>query len=196
MKNQNAGKSRLFFMEFLIVLFFFLIVSTICLRLFVKAHQITQNANALAHAQSAAASVAEVLSNGHGTAEEVAAYFPEAAVKTTSEQNKGNSGSEDNSGIMTENAAEDESNSKASVSSETIADNAPSEDSYTLTVLYDREFVPCDSKQQPYYTLTAIVTLPGNEKTADITVYDARQNAIYNLSVSFHTPVTREEALS
>lgn len=157
MKNQNAGKSRLFFIEFLIVLFFFLIVSTICLRLFAKAHQITQNANALAHAQSAAASVAEVLSDGRGTAEEVATYFPDAVVNT---------------------------------------DASMDSDAYTLTIPYDRDFIPCSSGQQPCYTLTAAVILLGNEKTANITVHDARQNEIYSLSVSFHTPITREEALS
>lgn len=185
MKNQNAGKSRLFFMEFLIVLFFFLIVSTICLRLFAKAHQITQNANALAHAQSAAASVAEVLSDGRGTVEEVVAYFPEAAVKTDS------GAASDPSESMTENMPAEED-----ISPEATGENAQAEDAYTLTIPYDQEFIPCSSEQQPCYTLTAAVTLRGNEKLADITVHDARQIEIYSLSVSFHTPFTREEALS
>ena len=57
--KKNSGKgSRLFLIEFLIVLFFFLIISTVCLQLFVKAHLITRRSEALSHAQAAAASVA------------------------------------------------------------------------------------------------------------------------------------------
>ncbi|MCC8065673.1 MAG: hypothetical protein LIO94_01025 [Clostridiales bacterium] len=62
MRKENTGNSRLFFVEFLIVLFFFLIIGTVCLRIFAASHKITQNADALAHAQSYAASIAEVLS--------------------------------------------------------------------------------------------------------------------------------------
>lgn len=72
MRTKTAGKSHLFFIEFLIVLFFFLIISTICLRTFSRAHQITAHADALSHAQAAAASVAEVLISG----EELTDYFP------------------------------------------------------------------------------------------------------------------------
>ncbi len=175
MKNQNAGRSRLFFIEFLIVLFFFLIVSTVCLRLFVKAHRITQDANALAHAQSAAASVAEALSAGEGTQEEVAGYFPDA--------------------IADHMAAENDSGD-ASVDPGLADGDSTVEDAYTLTLLYDRQFVSCDSQEQAYYTLTAAVTLRGNEKSADISVCDAGQKELYSLSVSFHTPLTREEAMS
>ena len=46
MKKQNRTGSRLFFIEFLIVLFFFLIVSAVCLKLFAHAHQITERAEA------------------------------------------------------------------------------------------------------------------------------------------------------
>lgn len=58
MKRNNRTGPRLFFIEFLIVLFFFLIISTVCLRLFAHAHMITQRADALSHAQTSAASVA------------------------------------------------------------------------------------------------------------------------------------------
>ena len=61
MKKQNRTGSRLFFIEFLIVLFFFLIVSAACLKLFAHAHQITQQAEALSQGQAFAASVVEVL---------------------------------------------------------------------------------------------------------------------------------------
>lgn len=65
MKKQNAGNSRLFFIEFLIVLFFFLIISTICLKVFVQAHRITTQADDLSHAQTMAASAAELLLAGY-----------------------------------------------------------------------------------------------------------------------------------
>lgn len=58
--NKRTG-SRLFFIEFLIVLFFFLVVSTVCLKLFVYAHQTTQTAEALSRGKTVAASMAEVL---------------------------------------------------------------------------------------------------------------------------------------
>lgn len=65
MKKQHSGNSRLFFIEFLIVLFFFLIISTVCLKMFVKAHQITQHAEDLSHTQTLAASAAELLLAGY-----------------------------------------------------------------------------------------------------------------------------------
>lgn len=65
MKKQHSGNSRLFFIEFLIVLFFFLIISTVCLKLFVKAHQITQHAEDLSHAQTLTASAADLLLAGY-----------------------------------------------------------------------------------------------------------------------------------
>ena len=61
MKKQNRTGSRLFFIEFLIVLFFFLIISAVCLKLFAHAHQITERAEALSRGQAFAASVVEVL---------------------------------------------------------------------------------------------------------------------------------------
>lgn len=58
--NPNQ-KSRLFFLEFLIVLFFFLIISTVCIRLFAQAKAISDRAEALSQAHTAAASAAEIL---------------------------------------------------------------------------------------------------------------------------------------
>ena len=72
--------SRLFLTEFLIVLFFFLIVSTVCLKLFVRSHQITESAAALSHGQTMAASAAAVLAECDGSAAALAFYFPEAEV--------------------------------------------------------------------------------------------------------------------
>lgn len=61
MKDQHRTGIRLFFIEFLIVLFFFLIISTICLKLFAASYQMTRQAEALSQAQTLAASVIETL---------------------------------------------------------------------------------------------------------------------------------------
>ena len=58
--TSNHSGTRLFFIEFLIVLFFFLIISTVCLRLFVQSHSMTKHTEELFQAQEAAASVAEL----------------------------------------------------------------------------------------------------------------------------------------
>ena len=58
--TSNHSGTRLFFIEFLIVLFFFLIISTVCLRLFVQSHSMTKRTEELFQAQEAAASVAEL----------------------------------------------------------------------------------------------------------------------------------------
>ena len=62
--TSNHSGTRLFFIEFLIVLFFFLIISTVCLRLFVQSHSMTKHTEELFQAQEAAASVAELLKAG------------------------------------------------------------------------------------------------------------------------------------
>ena len=110
MKENKRTGSHLFFIEFIIVLFFFLIVSTVCLRLFARAHGITQRADALSHAQAAAASVAaameDVLTASSGsssekataadamknTLESVAEYLPGASLSSLPDDPSGREG--------------------------------------------------------------------------------------------------------
>lgn len=145
-RNFRTG-SRLFFTEFIIVLFFFLIISTVCLRLFTKAHLITMEANALSGAQTMAASVAAVMGNGDGSAQSVASYFPEAQVE--GEQ---------------------------------------------LTLFFDRDFQPVLSEDPAIYTMTVLLD-NSREKAGLISVSDQKGNLLYELPVSIHRPLTREEAL-
>lgn len=77
MRRANRSGPRLFFIEFLIVLFFFLIISTVCLRLFAGARQITQKAGALSDAQTFAAAVAEAIEAGDGSAMSLQSVFPD-----------------------------------------------------------------------------------------------------------------------
>lgn len=66
--HPKERKTSLFFIEFLIVLFFFLLISTICLRMFAYSHQITVRTEALSHAQAEASHAAELLLASGGTA--------------------------------------------------------------------------------------------------------------------------------
>jgi hypothetical protein len=145
-RNSRSG-SRLFFIEFLIVLFFFLIISTVCLKLFSRAHQITARANALSGAQTTAASVAAVLSATDGPAEAVAAYFPDAMVSDTE-----------------------------------------------LSLFFDQDFQSLSDYSAAAYLMTVTFS-DGTEKAAQITVTDYHHEVLYELPVSIHRPMTREEAL-
>lgn len=78
MKRNSQTGSRTFFIEFLIALFFFLIISTVCLRVFARAYTITRRSEATANAQAAAASVAAVVEAGNVSPEDAASFFPGA----------------------------------------------------------------------------------------------------------------------
>lgn len=78
--TSNHSGTRLFFIEFLIVLFFFLIISTVCLRLFVQSHSMTKYTEELFQAQEAAASVAELLEAGGDSVSVLLTAYPEAVL--------------------------------------------------------------------------------------------------------------------
>ncbi|MCC8101230.1 MAG: hypothetical protein LIP11_02895 [Clostridiales bacterium] len=158
MKKQASNSSRLFFIEFLIVLFFFLIIGTVCLRVFAAAYSVTRDANALANAQSTAASIAEVLEAG----ENIEKYFPEAMLISESE---------------TLVSGEDDSQTAI----------------YEIT--YNSEFQESDANNA-FYTLNLAVTAEDHNQTAQITVVDRTGETLYELSVTYHLSLTREEALT
>lgn len=138
--------SRLFLTEFLIVLFFFLIVSTVCLKLFVRSHEITEGAAALSHGQTMAASAAAVLAECDGSAAALASYFPAAEI----------------SGEL-------------------------------LTMYYDRDFQPCTA-ESAQYTMTVSTDCTDHQKRASIQFF-SKDSMIYELNVTAHQPLTREEVL-
>lgn len=78
--SSNHSGTRWFFIEFLIVLFFFLIISTVCLRLFVQSHSMTKHTEELFQAQEAAASVAELLEAGGDSVSVLLTAYPEAVL--------------------------------------------------------------------------------------------------------------------
>lgn len=80
MKQRPRAGANLFFIEFIIVLFFFLIVSTICIRVFVYSHQITQTAEAVSHAQTLAAGIAEAIEGTDGSGQALLNFYPEGSL--------------------------------------------------------------------------------------------------------------------
>ncbi len=199
MKSINTRKSRVFFIEFLIVLFFFLIISTVCLRLFVRAHQITEKADALSRAQNLAASVAEVLTSGYDTQELLLSYFPGAV--PLSEANL-------SPGVVPL--------SEANLSPASADSNIPDLNSRTpsgIYMTYDRSFR--ESSDQIFYTMTVElqpsfteIADPENvgndsaakaayhDMTSSVRICDRNQEILYELTVNLHRPMTREEVLS
>lgn len=180
MKRNNRTGSQLFFIEFIIVLFFFLIVSTVCLRLFARAHGITQRADALSHAQAAAASVAAVVEDvlsenandpgmsGKDILESVAGYLPGASLSALPDDPSASEG---------------------------------------LVIFYDKEFQTCAADNARYLLTAALEPADGqngsdhtagqNEtgETLTVSVTDYDHTPVYELSAAFHRPMTREEAL-
>ena len=73
--TSNHSGTRLFFIEFLIVLFFFLIISTV-----VQSHSMTKHTEELFQAQEAAASVAELLEAGGDSVSVLLTAYPEAVL--------------------------------------------------------------------------------------------------------------------
>ena len=148
MRKKNKAGANLFFIEFIITLFFFLIVSTICIRVFVHSHIVTQNAEALSYAQTISSSIAEVIEGSEDPVKDLPVFFPE---------------------IQNEN------------------------DSFFLT--YDKNFQLCDAADA-FYSVVVAFTQEDQAKKAEISMIDRRQNVIYELSVHFHKPLSREEALA
>ena len=166
-KSKRTG-SHLFFIEFIIVLFFFLIVSTVCLRLFARAHGITQRADALSHAQAASASAA-------------------AAIEDILSDIDAKTGDGAPEGLLTA-AAEYLPGASLSV----LPDDPGREG---LVIFYDKDFRPCDDAKDARYMLAAVITPGKYAETLDISVSDYDHVPIYELSVTFHRPMTRKEAL-
>ncbi|MCD7716706.1 MAG: hypothetical protein LUI39_09690 [Lachnospiraceae bacterium] len=178
MRKQAAGKSRTFFIEFLIVLFFFLIIGTVCLRVFVAAHKVTRDADALAHAQSTAASIAEVLSAG----EEVEDYFPEMILLADA---------------GTDAAAADGSASTAVTTDADSAVGASDGLSQRYQMTWNSDFSACSSgSDSVYYTLTLQLDTADHMQTAAMTFTDVSGETLYELTVTYHLALTGEEALS
>lgn len=82
MANQEKGaRSSLFLIELILVLFFFLLVASVCIQIFVKAYSMSRSSRELSHAQSQCASVSEILTGTREAAPALSQYFPEGEMK-------------------------------------------------------------------------------------------------------------------
>ena len=208
MKKQNRTGSRLFFIEFLIVLFFFLIVSAVCLKLFAHAHQITERAEALSRGQAFAASIVEVLEA------EAAAEFGDGDSKIAVEFDSAGS----------EMYVIDELSNTYSALSERLyhvlqemwPEGSMESDRFVLS--YDRTFEICEPENAYYTAVVFIETNPVTDSvessvtdtdTSDglstaeipspvitIRIADPADEVLYELSVKLHLPLTYKEVLS
>ena len=148
MRKKYRTGPNLFFIEFIIALFFFLIVSTICVRVFVHAHLTTRDAEALSYAQTLASSIAETLEESGADKQALLHAFPQMR--------------EENSCFL---------------------------------LSYDKDFQTC-RPEKAFYTVTLQPQSDGHLTSADISVTDSRGLSVYELSVQFYRPLTREEVLS
>lgn len=82
MKRHSRSGSSLFFIEFLIVLFFFLIISTICIRIFAVSHQLTQHTETLSQAQLLASNTAQILEADPDPEGILSSIFPDLFVSS------------------------------------------------------------------------------------------------------------------
>lgn len=78
MNKYRHPKSSLFLMEIMINILFFAVLVTICLQLFFKAHNLSEDTTALHRAVTACTSIAEVYQSNHDGNEVVMTIYPDA----------------------------------------------------------------------------------------------------------------------
>lgn len=80
MKKYRPQKSSLFLLEIMLNLFFFIILVTVCLQLFLKAHQLSKNTTLLHRAVTVCTSIAEVCQSNLGETDILQTIYPEALI--------------------------------------------------------------------------------------------------------------------
>ncbi|MBQ8279794.1 MAG: hypothetical protein IJZ23_08160 [Roseburia sp.] len=78
MNKYRHPKSSLFLMEIMLNILFFAVLVTICLQLFFKAHNLSENTSALHRAITACTSIAEVYQSNPDGEEVVLTVYPDA----------------------------------------------------------------------------------------------------------------------
>lgn len=76
MKRYTSSKSSLFLMELILSIFLFMLASVVCVQLFVKAHQMNQDAQQRNETLFRIQSVAEYLRGGDSAADRFLSVFP------------------------------------------------------------------------------------------------------------------------
>lgn len=75
MRRVRHSRSGLFLIELMVCILFFSITAAICIRFFVKSHQMSQDARNLYQAQQEAASMAEVLEKDVDSLDNICVYY-------------------------------------------------------------------------------------------------------------------------
>lgn len=78
MNKYRHPKSSLFLMEIMINILFFAVLVTICLQLFFKAHNLSENTTALHRSVTTCSSIAEVYQSNHDGKEVIMTVYPDA----------------------------------------------------------------------------------------------------------------------
>lgn len=78
MNNYRHSKASLFLMEIMLNILFFTVLATICLQLFVKAHNLSDSTTILHRATATCTSIAEVYQCSSNGREMILQIFPEA----------------------------------------------------------------------------------------------------------------------
>lgn len=78
MNKYRHPKSSLFLMEIMINILFFAVLVTICLQLFFKAHNLSEDTTSLHRAVTACTSIAEVYQSNHDGKEVIMTVYPDA----------------------------------------------------------------------------------------------------------------------
>lgn len=78
MNKYRHPKSSLFLMEIMINILFFAVLVTICLQLFFKAHNLSEDTTSLHRAVTACTSIAEVYQSNHDGKEVIMTMYPDA----------------------------------------------------------------------------------------------------------------------
>jgi len=78
MNKYRHPKSSLFLMEIMINILFFAVLVTICLQLFFKAHNLSENTTTLHHAVTACTSIAEVYQSNYDAKEVISTIYPDS----------------------------------------------------------------------------------------------------------------------
>ncbi len=87
MSKRTSSRSGLFLLELIISILFFSIASAICIQLFVKAHLMDKNNQALTQSVKLSQNFAEIYTATDGDLEAIKKLYPEAAISVYSDYN-------------------------------------------------------------------------------------------------------------
>lgn len=142
MSTPRAGKSRLFLLELILMIFFFAIASSVCIQIFVKAHTLSRDSERLTAAVNLAQSTVSILEAGKFTPDDLKTQWPQGRIRDESFvlylDEEWHNCTDGESSYILDVEFMDDVISEASISISHISDNTPI---YTLNVKHYKETV-------------------------------------------------------